>query len=380
MSLLTTSLRCLAAGAALLLLMPGVQAALPQSDFPLHETLLLDITQRIEKKEIDVTVFVTPESCTPPSGATELQEMIALTNDALIRSWACRAYTIAANNPKEELAFIPTSPALKRPSIVETVQALPASATGRRYVALVDWKFIDLTASKRCASSCTAGVLMSSEVVVYDRAAGKTIWHSIQTQRADMRSASYAEDKLVGLGPNPINATLTRLGYEKDTVDAEMGGVRRTTALALASQPGQAATALNTKANLIIFNRLPQATSSSTYFADGLQFFSLRADHLMGSAKKTDYTSSSNTHTALELAPGRYELAWQDAPVTIDIKSDGAPVYLSFKRGFLNKLSVSELDGQQALDLAQDSINALVPEVTPTAHLRNLRKLQWTQP
>ena len=58
----STSLRCLAASAALLLLMQGAQAARPQSAFPLREVLLSDVAQPIERKEIEVVVFIAPES------------------------------------------------------------------------------------------------------------------------------------------------------------------------------------------------------------------------------------------------------------------------------------------------------------------------------
>lgn len=380
MSLFITSLRALAAGAALLL-MPGAQAARPQAEFPILEVLLLDIAQPIEKSEIDVAVFIAPESCTPKMHENTWGNMVSSDNDSLIHSWACRAYMDAAVNPEYQVAFIPTPPSFKRPSIRDTVQGLPPSTTGRRYVALVDWTFADIMPPKNCNYGCNSDLIMLSESVVYDRVADKPVWHSIQTKHASMSELSYTEKNAKWLGPGLVSGTLTSGPViDQYAREADGKGVRRTTALKTPDQPGQAGTVLNPKANLIIFNRLSQETLDSRKFDDGNHFYSLVANHLDGRAKKTYYMSHSRTHVALELVPGTYQLSLEKNPMTIEIKEHGSPVYLSFGKGFMDKLSVSEIDAKQALALAQDSLNALLPELTPVAYPLRGRKLQWTQP
>ena len=380
MSFLTTSLRCLAAGTALLLLMQGAQAARPQSEFPLREVLLSDVAQPIERKEIEVVVFIAPESCTPKTHESTWGTIVSSDNTSLFKSWACRAYVDAAKDPKEELAFVPMPPAFKQPSILDTVQGLPASTTGRRYVALVDWKYADTTLGKCNSYGCRSSFIMLIEAVVYDRVASKTIWHSIETTRATMKDLHYDAKEARSMGPLNVSIALNGIMGHKAQHEAEEQGLRRTTALEPSSAPGQAGTVLNRKANLILFNRMPQETVDSEKFEDGSTFYTIEASHLQGSAKKNLYYHDSGTHVALELAPGTYELAFYKKRTTVNIKENAPPIYLSFDTGFMSSLSVNELSPQKALELTQDSLNALLPELTPVAYPLRARKLQWTQP
>lgn len=380
MSLLTTSLRCLAAGAALLALLPGARAARPESPFPIREILLLDTLQAIDKADIDVAVFIAPESCTPKTHISTWGTVVSSDNDSLFRSWACRAYVDAAKDPTEKLAFIPMPTALKQPSILATVQALPPSPTGRRYVALLDATLTDLSQRKNC-SSCSFSFLMQSEVVVYDRIAGKAVWHSIDTKSSHLRDGVYSSATSRMLGPLLVSGTLTDVTMQRGLGEADSAGVRRTTALESAATPQQTGMQLNKKANLIIFNRMPQATANSEGFDNGNTYYWINAGHLEGKAKETRYTSYSKTHTALELAPGKYTLSFfNKAPIPVEIKTDGPPTYLSFSNGFLRSTSVSELNATEALALVQDSVNLMIPELTPVAYPLRARKLQWTQP
>lgn len=380
MSLLTTSLRRLAAGAALLLLMQGAQAARPQSEFPLREVLLSDVAQPVERKEIEVVVFIAPESCTPKTHESTWGTIVSSDNTSLFKSWACRAYVDAAKDPKEEFAFVPMPPAFKQPSILDTVQGLPASTTGRRYVALVDWKYADTTLGKCNSFGCYSSLIMLIETVVYDRVAAKTIWHSIETTRAAMKGLSYDVKEANRIGPLHVAITLNAIIERKTVQQAEEQGMRRTTALEPSNVPGQAGTALNKKANLIFFNRMPQETVDSEKFDSGRKFYNIEASHLQGRAKKTSYYNDSRTHVALELPPGTYEIAFYKDRKTFDIKENGPPVYLSFNNGIFSTISINELSPKKALELTQDSLNALLPELTPVAYPLRARKLQWTQP
>ena len=380
MSLFSTSLRRLAAGAALLLLMQGAQAARPQSEFPLREVLLSDVAQPIERKEVEVVVFIAPESCTPKTHESTWGTIVSSDNTSLFKSWACRAYVDAARDPKEEFAFVPMPPVFKQPSILDTVQGLPASTTGRRYVALVDWKYADTTLGKCNSYGCRSSFIMLIEAVVYDRVASKTIWHSIETTRATMKDLHYDAKEARSMGPLNVSIALNGIMGHKAQQQAEEQGMRRTTALEPSNVPGQAGTALNKKANLIFFNRMPQETVDSEKFDSGRKFYDIQASHLQGRAKKTSYYNDSRTHVALEMPPGTYEIAFYKDRKTFDIKENGPPVYLSFDNGIFSTISINELSPQKALELTQDSLNALLPELTPVAYPLRARKLQWTQP
>lgn len=382
MPFFTTSLRRLAAGAALLLLIQGVQAARPQSEFPLREVLLSDVTEPIERQDVEVVVFIAPESCIPKTHENTWGNIVSSDNDSLLKSWTCRAYVDAAKDPEEKLAFIPMPPSFKRPSIVDTVQGLPPSTTGRRYVALVDWKYADSTLGKCTSFGCRSTLIMLSETVVYDRLAAKTIWHSLVTTDAYMKELKYDAKNARSLGPIHVAITLNGIMEQKKLHEAGAQGMRRTTALAPSNEPGKAGTTLNKKANLIIFNRKPQETVDSNKFADGSTFYHIKASHLQGRAKDTSYHNESRTHIALELPPGTYELDFYKKSTTFTITENGPPVYLSFSDGFsfISSVSIDELSPEKALALAQDSLNALIPELTPVAYPLYPRKLQWTQP
>ena len=380
MPFFTLSLRHLAAGAALLLLVPGAQAARQQSEFPLRELLLSDITQPIERKEVEVVVFIAPESCTAKTHESTWGTIVSSDNTSLFNSWACRSYVDAAQDPKEELAYVPMPPVFKQPSILDTVQGLPASTTGRRYVALIDWKYADTTLGKCNSYGCRSSLVLLMEAVVYDRVAAKTIWHSIATTQATMKDLRYDAKEARFMGPLHVSIALNGILGHKARHEAEQQGMRRTTALEPSSVPGQAGTALNKKANLILFNRMPQEAVDSEKFDDGSKFYDIQASHLQGSAKKVDYHNESRTHVALELPPGTYELAFYKDRKTLHIGENAPPVYLSFDNAIFTTISIKELSAQQALELAQDSLNALLPELTPVAYPLRARKLQWTQP
>ncbi len=208
---------------------------------------------------------------------------------------------------------------------------------------------------------------MLIETVVYDRVAAKPIWHSIETTRAAMKGLSYDVKEANRIGPLHVAITLNAIIERKTVQQAEEQGMRRTTALEPSNVPGQAGTALNKKANLIFFNRMPQETVDSEKFDSGRKFYDIQSSHLQGRAKKTSYYNDSKTHVALELPPGTYEIAFYKDRKTFDIKENGPPVYLSFDNGIFSTISINELSPQKALELTQDSLNALLPELTPSA-------------
>ncbi|MCC7644728.1 MULTISPECIES: hypothetical protein [unclassified Janthinobacterium] len=214
-------------------------------------------------------------------------------------------------------------------------------------MALIDWKYADTTPGKCNSYGCHSSLIMLIEAVVYDRVAGKTIWHSRETTRATMKDLHYDAKEARSMGPLNVSIALNGIMGHKAQHEAEEQGMRRTTALEPSNVPGQAGTVLNRKANLILFNRMPQETVDSEKFEDGSTFYTIETSHLQGSAKKNLYYHNSRTHVALELAPGTYELAFYKKRTTVNIKENGPPVYLSFDTGFMSSLSVNELSPQK---------------------------------
>lgn len=352
----------------------------PEKSMPAFELLLRDVTQPIKSEDIDVVVFMSPEECTPATGKNLFGQVLAKDNTSMLHSWTCRALMEAAADPAQKLAFIPTLSSAKQPSALATVQALPASPTGRRYAALVNWHIENVTSTSSCSFiACVFSFTMSSEIAVVDRLDNKLIWHSIQNISNSIFSDRYDEKTGPSLGAQAISTALIPVLAENRAQLGDAAGVLRSTALEADSAIAPPGTALGTKANLIIFNDYNNSSkhSSDTYVG---RLYDLKAPHLPKKTSFTFYNAVYRSYVALQLVPGKYDISFTTEPYSVEIQAGGAPVYLRLSKGMFNKAKVDRIDAGEALALALKSTNLLLPEATPASHPQRPRPVFWTQP
>lgn len=347
---------------------------------PAFEVLLRDSSQPIKESDLDVVVFMSPEECTPATSKNLFGQSFAVNNTSMLYSWACIGLIQAAGDPKQKLAFIPTSPDLKQPSAVATVQALPESPTGRRYSALVNWHIENVSSTSSCNFiACLFLFTVSSEIAVIDRLENKLVWHSIQNIPSSISTDHYDDKSGQILGPEAIAQALAPLLAENYAQRKDAAGLLRSTALESDPAIAVPGTVLNKKTNLIIFNKIRERSKhpSDAYYKRGYRF---EASHLPQRLNSSFYYMPYKTHIALQLPPGKYELFFEKEPYIVEIQADGPPVYLSLSTGLFNPMKVEKIDATQALSEALKSTNAMVPEVTPGSYPQQARPVFWTQP
>ncbi|MGK5019781.1 hypothetical protein [Janthinobacterium sp. LB2P10] len=347
---------------------------------PAFELLVRDINQPIKNEDIDVIAFMSPEECTPATTKNLFGKVLAMDNTSMLHSWTCRALVEAAADPTQKLAFIPTLSSAKQPSALATALALPASPTGRRYAALVDWHIENVSSTSSCSFiACVFSFTMSSEIAVVDRLDNKLIWHSIQNIPSAIFSDHYDEKTGPTMGPEAISRALIPVLAENQAQRRDAAGLLRSTAMEADPAVAPTGTALNTKANLIIFNDYSNISkhSSDAYYG---RPYHLKAQHLPEKTNFASYNAVYKSYVALQLVPGKYEVSFTTEPYSVDIEAGGAPVYLRLSRGLFNKTNVDRIDAAQALTLALKSTNLLLPEATPASHPQRARPVYWTQP
>jgi hypothetical protein len=358
----------------------SAMAGAPEKSMPAFELLLRDVTQPIKSEDIDVVVFMSPEECTPATGKNLFGQVLAKDNTSMLHSWTCRALMEAAADPAQKLAFIPTLSSAKQPSALATVQALPASPTGRRYAALVNWHIENVTSTSSCSFiACVFSFTMSSEIAVVDRLDNKLIWHSIQNIPNSIFSDRYDEKTGPSMGAQAISTALIPVLAENQAQLGDAAGVLRSTALEADSAIAPPGTALGTKANLIIFNDYSNSSKHSSDAYVGRRYH-LKAPHLPKKISFTFYNAVYRSYVALQLVPGKYDISFTTEPYSVEIQAGGAPVYLRLSKGMFNKANVDRIDAGEALALALKSTNLLLPEATPASHPQRPRPVFWTQP
>lgn len=302
-----------------------------------------ELPKSIDAEQLSVVLLMPLSTCTNAPGD----------NRAVVTRWYCGAMSAVAMSPElaaYSLSLLPDSV----PTDTEAMENI--GDPSKRFVALVDWA----VEVNQYQATSYFNINLATEEAVYDRSTKRWIWHALR--RSDESTKSRPDIEVLNSGVQDvvlrnIVGTIANRGKQ---LALGASAIRWTPTKDVLKAPEEG------RSRLVFFNDYNRGREREYPVT-----FTLRRAAEEGQpapvGDETRFSLGYQSFAAIDVAPGKYLLAWSSdkpgEPITL---AAGAVGYYRQTHGLFNIRGMSTMDKDDAADfLREDFRSGVVPDTRP---------------